>query len=200
MTEDEISEEGRRARFEQWEKLGLDRVKADLINGGHQLIGGPPSVRNLAWEWVRMREAPPPTVGRRDKELIRKLLLMFEAAGTDRGFSFEAAEAETLGRTLTDIRYNLQQAEDMGLLEVFSKPLNGEWTIRRITARGHDFLETANQLSTPTSAPDATANVAVANHPKPPEILTLKPTLWGIGIDLKEVWRRAQQWWQRKSK
>src|SRR3954465_3805775 len=109
MADSEISEEGRRARFEQWEKIGLDRVKAGLLNGGYQLIGGPPSVRNLAWEWVRMKESPPTTAGKRDKPLIRKLLLMLQEAGTDRGFSFEAAEAEALGRTLDNIRYNLQQ-------------------------------------------------------------------------------------------
>jgi predicted nucleotide-binding protein len=57
MSGDEISEEGRAARFERWEKLGLDRVKSDLVNGGHQLIGGPSQVRELAWEWVRMKEA-----------------------------------------------------------------------------------------------------------------------------------------------
>ncbi len=52
-----ISAECRRARFEQWEKLGLDRVKADLASGGHRIIGGPPAVRELAWEWARIKEA-----------------------------------------------------------------------------------------------------------------------------------------------
>ncbi|WP_020176455.1 TIR domain-containing protein [Methyloferula stellata] len=52
-----ISAEGRRVRFEQWERLGLDRVKADLANGGHQIIGGPPAVRELAWEWVSIKDA-----------------------------------------------------------------------------------------------------------------------------------------------
>lgn len=56
MPSEEISKEGRRSRFEQWEKLGLDRVKADLLDGGHQIIGGPPAVRELAWEWVRQKE------------------------------------------------------------------------------------------------------------------------------------------------
>jgi hypothetical protein len=28
------------------------------------------------------------------------------------------------------------------------------------------------------------------------EMLTLKPTLWGIGIDLKELGRRLKQWWR----
>jgi hypothetical protein len=53
MTDDIVSEEGRRTRFEQWEQLGLDRVKADLQSGGWQVVGGTPAVRDLAWEWVR---------------------------------------------------------------------------------------------------------------------------------------------------
>jgi hypothetical protein len=192
VTDDEISEDGRRARFEQWEKLGLDRVKADLLNGGYQLIGGPPSVQKLAWEWVRLKEMSRPAALRRDKDLIRKLLQILDEAGTDRGFSFEAVEAESLGRPLDDIRYNLQQAEDMGLIEVGSKPLNGEWRILRLTPAGHEFLESTQTM--------ATQSAAAVSQQKPGEILTLKPTLWGIGIDLKEVWRRARQWWQVKNK
>lgn len=57
MAKDEISEEGRKARFEQWERLGLDRVKHGLLNDPHATIGGPPQVRELAWEWVRRKEA-----------------------------------------------------------------------------------------------------------------------------------------------
>jgi hypothetical protein len=56
MSNDEISDEGRKARFARWEKLGLDAVKQDLATGGHRLIGGPPQVRALAREWVRMKE------------------------------------------------------------------------------------------------------------------------------------------------
>jgi hypothetical protein len=44
------------ARFERWEKYGADAIKADLVNGGHRLVGGTASVRQLAWEWVRMKE------------------------------------------------------------------------------------------------------------------------------------------------
>jgi hypothetical protein len=57
MADDEISEEGRRARFARWEAIGVDRIKADLLDGGHRLVGGTPAVRKLAWEWVRMKEA-----------------------------------------------------------------------------------------------------------------------------------------------
>jgi Hypothetical protein (DUF2513) len=192
MTNDIISEEGRRARFEQWEKIGLDRIKADLQNGGWQVVGGTPAVRDLAWEWVRLKEMSRPTARRRDKDLIRKLLQILEEAGTDRGFSFEAVEAESLGRSLDDIRYNLQQAEDMGLIEVGSKPLNGEWRILRLTPAGHDFLEASPAV--------ATQNVAAVGQQKPSEILTLKPTFWGIGIDLKEAGRRALRWWRGNDK
>ena len=46
------------ARFEQWEKLGVSRVKSDLENtGGIRDVGGPQEVRDLAWEWVQMKEA-----------------------------------------------------------------------------------------------------------------------------------------------
>jgi hypothetical protein len=57
MAEEEISEEGKRVRFAQWEKIGVERIKADLLAGGHRLVGGPPAVRELAAEWVRMKEA-----------------------------------------------------------------------------------------------------------------------------------------------
>jgi hypothetical protein len=62
MSEDEISEEGKQARFARWEELGVDRIKADLLAGGHRLVGGPPSVRELAWKWVREKEAKPEEV------------------------------------------------------------------------------------------------------------------------------------------
>jgi hypothetical protein len=45
------------ARFERWEKLGLDRVKNDLMTtGGIRDVGGPQEVRDLAWKWVQMKE------------------------------------------------------------------------------------------------------------------------------------------------
>lgn len=56
FSEPEITEEGRRARFAQWEEIGLDRVKHDLVHGGYEVVGGPPVVRKLAWTWVRQKE------------------------------------------------------------------------------------------------------------------------------------------------
>jgi hypothetical protein len=53
-----INEEWRRARFERWKKLGLDRVKHDLVHTkGTVVVGGTLEVQELAWEWVRMKEA-----------------------------------------------------------------------------------------------------------------------------------------------
>jgi len=58
-----ISREGekllqRSARYERWEKLGLDRVKSDLMTtGGIRDVGGPQEARDLAWEWVKEKEA-----------------------------------------------------------------------------------------------------------------------------------------------
>jgi hypothetical protein len=102
----EISEEGAKARFARWDEIGLDRIKHDLLNGGHQLVGGPPSVRALAWEWVRMKEAGPPKIS------------------------------------------------------------------------------------------DGPVQAVTSQAQKPPEVLSLKPTIYGVGIDLKEAWRRLRAWWK----
>jgi hypothetical protein len=32
---------------------------------------------------------------------------------------------------------------------------------------------------------------------KPPEVLQMKPTFYGVGIDLKELWRRGQRFLKR---
>jgi len=56
VAENELSEQARQQRFARWEQLGLDQVKHDLQNGGRRVVGGPPQVRALAWEWVRMKE------------------------------------------------------------------------------------------------------------------------------------------------
>jgi hypothetical protein len=56
MADDQISEQGRQERFARWDQIGVERIKADLLSGGNALVGGPPVVRDLAWEWVRMKE------------------------------------------------------------------------------------------------------------------------------------------------
>ena len=61
-----ISTEGEKlltqnARYEKWERLGVDRVKADLTaTRGIRDVGGTPDVKEMALEWVRMKENKPP--------------------------------------------------------------------------------------------------------------------------------------------
>lgn len=43
-------------RRSHWERYGWEAIKADLINGGFRLVGGPPEVRDQAWLWVRYME------------------------------------------------------------------------------------------------------------------------------------------------
>jgi hypothetical protein len=47
-------------REAHWEKLGVDVVKHDLINGGIRFVGGPLENREAAMEWVRRKENKPP--------------------------------------------------------------------------------------------------------------------------------------------
>ena len=54
---DDISDQRRAVLFEQWEEIGIDIIKGDLVNGGFRYIGGPPSTRRLAIQWVKMKEA-----------------------------------------------------------------------------------------------------------------------------------------------
>ena len=48
----------RLARYEHWEKLGVDQVKADLEHTGGVRVGcAAPEVTQMAWEWVRAKTA-----------------------------------------------------------------------------------------------------------------------------------------------
>ena len=48
------------AREAQWEKLGVEVVKLDLMNGGIRFVGGPLENQEAAREWVRRKENRPP--------------------------------------------------------------------------------------------------------------------------------------------
>jgi hypothetical protein len=80
---DEISPEKRAATFARWEKLDLEKIRADLENGGYQLIGSAPQVRELAREFVRMKDAEKANV---PKEL-------FSLKPTPHGFGIDLLEA-----------------------------------------------------------------------------------------------------------
>lgn len=65
-----ISEEGRKTRFEQWEKLGLESVRHGLLNDPLGTIGGSPEVRELAREWVRMKEAEEAKLSEKREDVV----------------------------------------------------------------------------------------------------------------------------------
>jgi hypothetical protein len=63
-------------RFEQWEKLGVNRVKSDLENtGGMREIGGTQEVRDLAWKWVEMKEAQATAIAKEQATASRLSIL-----------------------------------------------------------------------------------------------------------------------------
>lgn len=141
---DGISQEGRKARFEIWEKLGVDRVKADLANGGHQTIGGPPQVLELAWEWVRMKESEAARAGPAyTLEAAKAVYAAIEGLATARKRACSLTvplEAErilvasgrgrsTTGDAHTEIRAAIVGLTNVGKIEAHADP-NKDWLIR----------------------------------------------------------------------
>lgn len=45
-----------RQRFARWEQAGVEAVKHDVMTRGSELVEPDPYARNLAWEWVRLKE------------------------------------------------------------------------------------------------------------------------------------------------
>jgi hypothetical protein len=45
-----------RVRFARWERAGVEVVKHDLMTRTKSLVDDDAYVRNLAWEWVRLKE------------------------------------------------------------------------------------------------------------------------------------------------
>ncbi len=82
----EISQHDRIARFAEWEKQGLEAIKADLSTGRSRSLGGPPAVRDLAWEW-HSREAN-----------IQRASEQSELLSFKRGFWGVSIDSKKLGR------------------------------------------------------------------------------------------------------
>jgi Hypothetical protein (DUF2513) len=145
MSKDEISDEGRRERLARWEELGLDQVKADLVNnGGREFIGDGKDVLSLAWKWVHEKEqAPKPA--KRDMDLIRDLLLEIE--GGTKTFHVMPLDSITRVRVAepemtTKRGEHLHLMETAGLIEVTAEnTILGHVTVRGLTWKGHDLLD-----------------------------------------------------------
>ena len=98
----EISQRGRIDRFAQWEKRGFQAIKADLSTGGHRYAGGPPAVRDLAWEWVRIKEA---TQQQQSSELPKPQTIQFSTGDRIAGFAFVGGLAGMFAGVALDHAY-----------------------------------------------------------------------------------------------
>jgi hypothetical protein len=65
----EISQEDRIARFEQWDRIGVETIRAGLQRGGTIYIGQH-AVEDLALEWVHSKETQAPPTSQQSKELL----------------------------------------------------------------------------------------------------------------------------------
>jgi hypothetical protein len=100
--EDFLKQKG---RFEQWEKLGLARVKSDLeTTGGIRDVGGPLEARNWAWKWVEMKEQARANAG--PAESVRELPLVAES---------RLAELRILASTEFDFRKLIRLCEEINI-------------------------------------------------------------------------------------
>lgn len=83
-------------RYDRWEQIGVDLVKLDLANGGRQFVGGPPTVRRQAIEWVRTKEG-------------QAMLPAGKRAGANNAASFIADSRIDELRKLTSPDYDFQK-------------------------------------------------------------------------------------------
>jgi hypothetical protein len=184
MADDEISEEGRKARFAQWEKLGLDTIKQDLATGGYRLVGGPPQVRALAREWVRMKEEGKQAKLHNIHENTVDLLKAIERATRGSAVPVVLEQLRDLHMTAEEAQEAFHYLKSKGLIEANF----GIFYSARMSAAGHDAIKEAESIPVRQEEP-----ATPAPEEKSSELLTLKPGIWGMSIDLKEVARRLRK-------
>jgi hypothetical protein len=190
MTDNEISEEGRKARFAQWEQLGVEAVKQDLATGGFRFVGGPPQVRELAREWVRIKEAGEQAKHQNIQEDAFALLKAIERATRGSAVPVILEELPDLQMTADEARAAFHYLKGKGWIKANFAPFYAAI----ISAAGHDAIKEAE------SAPEhRAAAVTPVAEGKSSELLTLKPGIWGISIDLKEAARQLRKRLKKKS-
>ena len=182
MASGEISESGRQERFARWEQLGVSQVKQDLLNGGHRVVGGPPAVQALAWEWVRLKEKEP--VKRFDVQAAA-IELLKEINRVTQGSLAPVVleELRNLHLQPEQAKQAFQYLKSKGLIEANFKIFHAA----RLSAAGHDAI-----LAESTREQPKPALVPVPEPKK--EMITLRPGIWGVSIDLKEAASRFRNW------
>jgi len=80
---------------------------------------------------------------RRDLDLIRELMLKLEALPVPAGalFMFSAQDVAVEGHTRDEIDTHLQMIYDAGYAIGDGMMQSGQWTFRRLSPDGHDFLD-----------------------------------------------------------
>ena len=121
--------------------------------------------------------------------------------------AIDEALVRTFGANTLDYQ-RYRRATDLGRRMTVGPPLPIEQVraeLVRVHARSIGLLQQAisgleSELGefavTPEEAPSRTTSVSPAKSA--PELLTLKPTFWGVGIDLKEMARRIRVWWKAR--
>jgi hypothetical protein len=179
----EFSEEGRRARFEQWEKYGAERLKGDLQTDPYRRVGSKP-VQDLAWEFVRMKEQSAQAKEHNIQENAFELLKAIERATRDSATPVVLEQLQDLGMTEGEAKAAFHYLKDKGWIEANFRIFYAA----RMSPAGHDAIKEAE--STPVSQEQPATPVP---EEKSSELLTLKPGIWGMSIDLKEAARRLRK-------
>ena len=80
---------------------------------------------------------------KRDMDLIRSILLQVEATDDPQ----EWIDPEVEGRSELEVSYHVMLMDQGGLLEAMDRSAIGifRWSARRLTWRGHEFLDAARQ-------------------------------------------------------
>ncbi len=116
---------------------------------------------------------------KRDMDLIRRLLLRIESDPLfDGNCQIQPTIPADLGITdqsYEKVVYHLNQLIDEGYVK--GKTTMHMPIICQLTWNGHKLLD---EIRNPDSYKD--------------EVVTLKPGLWGLSLDLKALWRRVAVW------
>lgn len=162
---------------------------------------------------------------RRDMDLIRELLLRVESfdrrAGTTYVFNASEPELQIDGYTSDQVEEHLSWLIDYGYIEG-GVGADLHFVIRRLSMPGCDLLDSIRNpeiWSSVKAEADRAGGFTVdllrdtakaiiksriedtgeAGAKKPPDMLTLKPTIYGVGVDLKEAGRRLRRRLKGKS-
>lgn len=190
MANEEISEEGRRARFEQWETLGLDAIKQDLASGGYRLIGGPPQVRELAREWVMMKEKEEQAEGTDIEVHAFELLKAIERATQGSAAPVVLEELRDLPMSAGQAQAAFVYLKGKGLIEANFRIFYAA----RMSVAGHDALR-QRQRARRVSPDEALSDAALAEirgalaeiKAQLPAIVTSNALKAEIDTDIKQI-------------